>query len=238
MYPHKYAAQHPQRSAFIMASSGQSVSYAEFEMRANRLAHLLRAEGLGHQDHYSIMMENNDRYLEACAAGERTGLYYTCINSFLTADELAYILENSESQILITSLSKLQVAQEAVAQCANVRKVLVVDASTDELPEGFTDYASACHEFPATPLENEFLGTSMLYSSGTTGRPKGIIRPLPEQPPAQALPMYDFLGQLWQYRDDMIYLSPAPLYHSAPQAAVNLTIRQGGTVIIMERFDP
>lgn len=238
MYPHKYAAQHPQRAAFIMAGSGQSVSYAEFEMRANRLAHLLRAEGLGHQDHYSIMMENNDRYLEACAAGERTGLYYTCINSFLTADELAYILENSESQILITSLSKLQVAQEAVAQCANVRKVLVVDTSTSELPEGFTDYASACHEFPATPLANEFLGTSMLYSSGTTGRPKGIIRPLPEQPPAQALPMYDFLGQLWQYRDEMIYLSPAPLYHSAPQAAVNLTIRQGGTVIIMERFDP
>ena len=139
MYPHKYAAQHPPRAAVIMAGSGQSVSYAEFEMRANRLAHLLRAEGLGHQDHYSIMMENNDRYLEACAAGERTGLYYTCINSFLTADELAYILENSESQILITSLSKLQVAQEAVAQCANVRKVLVVDALTDELPEGFTD---------------------------------------------------------------------------------------------------
>ena len=194
MYSYKFAAQHPERAAFVMADSGQSVSYAEFEMRANRLAHFLRSEGLGQQDHYSIMMENNDRYLEACAAGERTGLYYTCVNSFLTADELAYILENSESQILITSMSKLQVAQEAVAQCANVRKVLVVNASTDELPEGFTDYATACREFPATPIEDEFLGTAMLYSSGTTGRPKGIIRPLPEQPPAQALPMYDFWG--------------------------------------------
>ena len=110
MYPHKFATQHPERAAFVMADSGQSVSYAEFEMRANRLAHFLRSEGLGRQDHYSIMMENNDRYLEACAAGERTGLYYTCVNSFLTADELAYILENSESQILITSMSKLQVS--------------------------------------------------------------------------------------------------------------------------------
>jgi long-chain acyl-CoA synthetase len=78
----------------------------------------------------------------------------------------------------------------------------------------------------------------MLYSSGTTGRPKGIVRPLPENPPSQPLPLFDFLQKLWQYREDMIYLSPAPLYHSAPQAAVGLTIRNGGTVVIMEHFDP
>ena len=237
MYPGKYAVAHPDRAAFVMAISGESVTYAEFEARANRLTHLLQNEGLSRQDHYSIMMENNNRYLEACAAGERAGLYYTCINSYLTADELAYILDNSESQILITSMSKLEVATDAVAQSSKVRKVLVVDADANKLPDGFEDYATACQSFPATPIDNERLGTSMLYSSGTTGRPKGIIRPLPEQPPAQALPMYDFLGQLWHYREDMIYLSPAPLYHSAPQAAVNLTIRQGGTVIIMERFD-
>ncbi|NDG94178.1 MAG: acyl-CoA synthetase, partial [Gammaproteobacteria bacterium] len=86
-------------------------------------------------------------------------------------------------------------------------------------------------------IEDEVLGTSMLYSSGTTGRPKGIIRPLPPQAPAEPLPLYSFLLNLWQYREDMIYLSPAPLYHSAPQAAVNLTLRMGGTVVIMERFD-
>ena len=128
------------------------------------------------------MMENNDRYMEACAAGERAGLYYTCVNSYLTADELAYILTNSESQILITSAAKLEVAQEAVAQCAAVRQVLVVDAEGLALPERFEDYASACNSFPETPIADELLGTSMLYSSGTTGRPKGIIRPLPAQP--------------------------------------------------------
>lgn len=238
MYPQKYASMHPQRPAFVMASTGEKVTYAEYEARANRLAHLLRAAGLRHQDHYSIMMENNNRYLEACAAGERSGLYYTCVNSYLTADELAYILTNSESQILITSLAKLEVAQEAVAQCANIKKVLVVGGVDAQLPSPFEDYASACEGFSTQPIADETLGTSMLYSSGTTGRPKGIIRPLPPQPPAEQLPIFDFLGVLWRYREDMIYLSPAPLYHSAPQAAVNLTIRYGGTVVIMERFDP
>ena len=238
MYPNTKANQYPERAAFIMASTGETVTYAAFDARANRLAHLLRSAGLQHQDHYAIMMENNDRYMEACAAGERAGLYYTCVNSYLTADELAYILTNSESQILITSVAKLDVVQEAVAQCPAVKQVLVVGAAGMELPEGFQDYASACSSFPELPITDELLGTSMLYSSGTTGRPKGIIRPLPAQPPAEQLPMFDFLGGLWRYREGMIYLSPAPLYHSAPQAAVNLTIRHGGTVIIMERFDP
>ena len=95
MYPGRHARERADQAAFIMASTGESVSYAEYEARANRLAHLLRARGLGPLDHYAIFMENNNRYLEACAAGERAGLYYTCVNSYLTAPELAYILNNS-----------------------------------------------------------------------------------------------------------------------------------------------
>ena len=114
MYPGKYAAQHPDRPAFIMASTGEAVSYREFEARSNRLAHLLRAQGLKRLDHYAIFMENNNRFLEACSAGYRAGLYFTCINSFLTAEELAYIVNNSESQLLITSKAKLAVAQAAL----------------------------------------------------------------------------------------------------------------------------
>ena len=129
MYPNKDSVNYGERAAFVMASTGETVTYAAFDARANRLAHLLRSAGLQHQDHYAIMMENNDRYMEACAAGERAGLYYTCVNSYLTADELAYILTNSESQILITSVAKLEVVQDAVAQCPAVRQVLVVDAA-------------------------------------------------------------------------------------------------------------
>jgi long-chain acyl-CoA synthetase len=224
-----------------MADTGEAVTYAEFEARCNRLAHLLRDHGLRRLDHYSIFMENNARYLETCGAGERAGLYYTCVNSHLTADELAYILENSESQVLITSRQRLTVASEALDRVPAVRLCLVVDANADAI-EGsggrVRDYVSEVDAFPATPIDDERLGTPMLYSSGTTGRPKGILRPLPEVPPGEPLPLFTFLSGLWRYRDDMVYLSPAPLYHSAPQAAVGLTIRMGGTVIVMERFDP
>ncbi len=244
MYPGKYAAAHPERPAFIMASTGQAVSYAEFEARANRLAHLLRAHGLKRLDHFSIFMENNDRYLECCAAGERTGAYFTCANSYLTADELAYILNNSESQILITSTSRRAVAAKALESCPRIKLALLVQSApgektapvTDTYP--FVDFLEATSAQPSTPIADEALGVAMLYSSGTTGRPKGIVRPLPDAPPTERLPLFDFLLRLWQYREDMIYLSPAPLYHSAPQAAVGLTIRMGGTVVIMEHFDP
>jgi long-chain acyl-CoA synthetase len=237
MYPGKYATQHPERPAFIMAGSGGSVSYREYEARSNRLAHLLRAQGLQRLDHYSVFMENNARFLEACSAGYRAGLYFTCINSFLTAEEMAYIVNNSQSTLLITSRAKLPVATEALKSCPKVRLCLVVDGGT-ELAAPLQDYAQAIAAYPATPIADESLGTSMLYSSGTTGRPKGILRPLPEQPASEPLPLFHFLHKLWQYREDMVYLSPAPLYHSAPSAAVSLGLSTGGTVIVMEHFDP
>jgi long-chain acyl-CoA synthetase len=236
MYPGKHATERASQPAFIMAGSGEAVTYAELEARSNRLAHLLRAHGLKRLDHYAVFMENNSRYLECCTAGERAGLYYTCVNSYLTAEELAYIVNNSASRALITSRAKLDVAAAAIEHCPNVTLLLVADGEGDA--GRFRQLDAATAPFPGTPITDERLGTPMLYSSGTTGRPKGILRPLPENPPSQPLPLFDFLRQLWRYREGMTYLSPAPLYHSAPQAAVSLAIRLGGTVIIMEKFDP
>ena len=217
--------------------SGETVTYRELEARSNRLAHLLRNLGLKRLDHYAIFMENNSRYLETCGAGERSGLYYTCVNSYLTPSELAYIVGNSESRVLFTSVAKLDVAREALKECPKVELCIVVDGPGESDAHRRPARGDG-RDCPSTPIADEYVGTAMLYSSGTTGRPKGILRPLPEQPATQQLPLFDFLLKLWQYREGMIYLSPAPLYHSAPQAAVNLTIKSGGTVIIMEQFDP
>jgi len=236
MYTGKHAHLRPLQPAFIMAGSGEAVTYRELEARCNALAHLFRNRGLKRLDHYAIFMENNSRYLEACGAGERSGLYFTCVNSYLTAGELAYILNNSQSRILITSAAKLDIAREAIGECPKVELCIVADGKGES--DRIVGLAEVTAGLPKTPVPDEFVGTAMLYSSGTTGRPKGILRPLPEQPPVYNLPLFEFLIKLWQYREGMIYLSPAPLYHSAPQAAVNLTIRMGGTVIIMESFDP
>lgn len=242
MYPGLYAQQRASQPAFIMATSGESVSYEQLEQRSNQLAHLLRARGLQRLDHYAVFMENNSRYMEACVAGERSGLYYTCVNAFLTAEELTYILNNSEAGLLITSRERFAVAQKALPACPKVKMCLVVDGgpATQGLAGSavLCDYAAAIAPYPVTPIADEWLGTSMLYSSGTTGQPKGILRPLPPDPPSQPLPLFNFLNKLWQCEEGMIYLSPAPLYHSAPLANVSLVLRNGGTVIIMEHFDP
>ena len=236
MYPGKYAVERADQPAFIMATSGEVVTYAEYEARTNRLAHLLRDQGLQRLDHYSIFMENNSRYLETCGAGERAGLFYTCINSHLTADELAYIVNDSDSRVFITSREKFDVAREIVPSCPRIERWLMVDAPPDAAP--FEDYVAAVSGAPDTPIADERCGAAMLYSSGTTGRPKGIVRTLADVPPSDALALMQFLIGQWRYREGQTYLSPAPLYHSAPQAAVGLTIRVGGTAIIMERFDP
>jgi long-chain acyl-CoA synthetase len=236
MYPGNHTGPKADRPAFIMAQSGKTVTYAELEARTNRLAHFLRNRGLKRLDHYAIFMENNARYLECCGAGERAGLYFTCINSFLTAQELAYIVNNSESKVLIISEEKRAVAIEALRQCPKVEVALVVNGPGDG--NRILNFDDATASMATTPIADEAIGTAMLYSSGTTGQPKGIIRPLPQQPPSQQLPLFDFLQKLWRYREGLVYLSPAPLYHSAPQAAVNLVIRNGGTAIIMENFDP
>jgi len=140
------------------------------------------ALGLKRLDHYSIFMENNARYVECCAAGERAGLYYTCINSFLTPEEATYIVNNSESKVLIFSQEKRSVATDALKNCPNVEVAIIVDAPGDR--ETILNLHDATTGFPSTPIADESLGVAMLYSSGTTGRPKGIVRPLPEVPPS------------------------------------------------------
>ena len=235
MYPGLQARIRPDQPAIVMARSGETITYRELDERSNRLAHLLRAAGLKRGDHYSVFMENHPRFIECSAAGERSGLYCTNINSYLTADELAYILVNSQSKALIASQARREVALAAMAECPGVGLCLIVDGAGGGKRVRNLDEATADH--PSTPIPDESLGAAMLYSSGTTGRPKGVLRPLIDQPPAAPHPLVAALSRLWRFREGQVYLSPAPLYHSAPCVAAAATIRLGGTVVVMEHFD-
>ena len=149
--------------------------------------------------------------------------------------ELAFIVNNSLSKALITSQAKREVALAALADCHRVELCLIVDGPGEG--SRVRNLGEATADCPATPIADETLGAAMLYSSGTTGRPKGVLRPLPDWPPAEPLSLIAARLNLWRFREGQVYLSPAPLYHSAPLAGVGGTIRRGGTVIVMERFD-
>jgi long-chain acyl-CoA synthetase len=236
MYPGEHAKTRWDEPAFIMATSGETVSFAQFDDAANRMAHLYRDQGLRRLDHVAFFFENNLRMLECEGGAERAGLYYTCINSYLSADEVAYIINDSESRVVVTSAAKREVAMQLPALCPNVERWLMADIDAADGP--YESLAEAMAQHPATHIDDEQLGAAMLYSSGTTGRPKGILRPLPEADPAQPLPIMEFVRFMYRFREGLTYLSPAPLYHSAPQASVSAAMRFGGTSVIMERFDP
>jgi len=225
MYPGVHAERHPNQPALIIASSGATLTFAEFEANANRLAHLYRSVGLRRGDHVAMFMENHLRYFETMAAAERSGLYYTCINSFLTAEEVAYILDDCDAKVFITSRAKAEVAVAAASMTPKVKTFLCVDCDVAVGP--FQPYDSAVAEFPPTPIPDEQLGAAMLYSSGTTGRPKGILRALPETHPSEPLPVMQFVIGMFRMREGMAYLSPAPIYHSAPQASVAVRCGSG-----------
>jgi long-chain acyl-CoA synthetase len=235
MYARQHAENHPDKPAIIMATSGETVTFAEFEGRANRVAHLLRAAGLKRGDHIAIFMENSIRMLEVEAGAERTGLYYTLINTYLAPDEVAYIVANSQSRLLVSSMVQRSVAQAAAAKCPALERMLMTGGADG--PAGWESYEAAIAQYPTDPVPDEQLGAAMLYSSGTTGQPKGIQRDLPATAPSEALPVMDFVSALFGFRPGMTYLNPAPLYHSAPAASVSASLRLGATTVVMEHFD-
>ena len=234
MHPYKHAAATPDKPAYIMAGGGETVTFGELERRANQGGRLLRSLGLKRGDAIAVMMDNSPRYLEIMWAAERTGVYTTCISSKLTAAEADYIIRDGDCRVLVMS--------KGTEKCAEALLPLVGDLArfmTDGTAEGYDSWEAARDAQPETALEDASPGQIMLYSSGTTGKPKGVRFRLPDEPYGENVSPLVMLGMgLYGFTPDMVYLSPAPLYHAAPLRWSMAVQQLGGTVIVMERFDP
>lgn len=234
MYPGHWSKTFPDKPAVINAATGDAFSYRQLDDRSNQLAQLLHDMGLRRGDHLAIFMENDIRYFVVVWAALRSGLYLTTVNRYLTTEEAAYIVNNSESQLVVSSAYLKEVAADLPLLCPNVQRWLM----TDDAAPGFDNFDDALDAYPAEPLGDEPAGAFMLYSSGTTGRPKGILRPLPVTKISDdAGPVGALQRSLWGFDENSVYLSPAPLYHSAPIGFTTATQALGGTVVMMPRFD-
>jgi acyl-CoA synthetase (AMP-forming)/AMP-acid ligase II len=235
MYPGEHAESTPDKAAIVMGTSGVVVTFRELDERSTRFARLLREAGLRKGDHIALLMENHPRFMEVAWAALRSGLYVTAINSFLTAPEVAYIVNDCEARAFVTSAAKGAVvsALDGANAIPKVHTRLMLDGAI----AGFDAYEPAIAAFSAERLPDETMGATMLYSSGTTGRPKGVRGPLPAATPTEHQAAR-LLGVLFGFEKEMTYLSPAPLYHAAPLAFSSGALCYGGTVVVMEKFDP
>ena len=220
------------RPAVVLTGSGVQRTWGELDERSIRLANYWNGLGLEVGAHVALFMENVIEFAEVCWAAERSGLYYTPINSHLTSHEVAYILSNSGARAVVTSSRLWPVLRDALVEVERSIDVLCVGGSLDA-----PSYDQALESVDVTPLFTETAGQTMLYSSGTTGVPKGVWRPLSGRHPGDVVGIGLAIQMIWGGSPEMRYLSTAPLYHSAPMSFLLGTHRCGGTVYVMERFD-
>ncbi len=234
LHPSFHARTVPDKIAYRMAGSGAAITYAELDRVSNQGAQLFRSLGLQPQDHIALLVENSPRFMEICWAAQRCGLYYTAISTHLTPGEIGYIVADCGAKVFISTEHLADIAGEAAAMIPTE----VIRYMSGRAADGWRSWDAAIAAMPAAPIADEITGYAMLYSSGTTGQPKGVKRPFLDEKLGTMLPLADLLCRRMCGLDaDSIYLSPAPLYHAAPLLFTGTAAAVGATAIIMERFD-
>src|SRR6202020_433348 len=205
----------PGKPAVIMADGSGLVTYGELEARSRQVTPLLASPGRRAADPAAIMIANRPEYFEIAWGAQRAGTYWTPVNWHLTAEEAAYIVADSGATVLFASPETAEVA----AQMPGVR-VFVTGGDRPDLP-GVTSYEAAIADLSAEPIDPghdgaEVEGSTVFYSSGTTGRPKGIMRAAEFPPFGAGVPLDLVMRLVFGFGPDSVYLCPGPLYHAAP----------------------
>jgi long-chain acyl-CoA synthetase len=225
------AATHGDKPAVIMGGSGETLSFRELEDRSNRIAQLFRSRGLRPGDHVAILLRNQVEVFPVVLGAQRAGLLHTPVNWHLNASEAAYIVQDCGARMMVSAAELEDIAADAARSPLLESRVTVGDVP------GQQSLDDAVADLPLTPIADEVEGGYMWYSSGTTGRPKGILPKLTGAPFGTGNSLDSGLA-VFGFGPDTIYLCPGPLYHAAPLAWSIGTVRNGGTVVVMERFDP
>jgi len=233
MYPGAYAARFPDKPAVVLAGTDRARTYRELEDNSRRLARLLYDAGLRRGDHIAMLTPNDPIAFEVYWAALRSGLYITAVNRHLAPGEVSYIVDDCGARVLIVSAELGAVAEQVVADTPRVELRLAFGGPVT----GHGSYEDALAAASDEPLPDQPRGADMLYSSGTTGRPKGIRRPLPDQQVDDPDGFTQLFGALYGFDGDAVYLSPAPIYHAAPLRFGGMVQALGGTVVLLERFD-
>ena len=225
-----HAGATPDRVAIVMDDGGEAVTYAALEARSNQGAHLFRRLGLVRGDVVALLHENSPRFFEIVWAAQRAGLYYVCISTQLAAPEVEFILSDSGARLLVAG----DAATDAVLAVARAAMPVFRTGAAGPGDRDFIAERAGC---PETPIDDESPGSDMLYSSGTTGRPKGIKPPLPDGPLVATNGLTEVGRTVYGMDADTVFLSPAPLYHAAPLRWCMSVQKLGGTVVVMRKFD-
>ncbi len=230
MHPFRHAAATPDKAAIIVAETGAVTTYGELDAASNRAAQCFRSKGLQAGDAVALFLDNTPDYFALAWGAQRCGLRFVCISTKLTAAEVDYILGDSGAKLLV--------AGAALGAIATMLSATVERYSLGGDLVNFTPWETAVATMPATPIADESAGQGMLYSSGTTGRPKGIVSDTPVDPDiAHVTPLTMLAAGFFGLSADTIYLSTAPLYHAAPLGWTMVVHKLGGTVILMRKFD-
>jgi len=231
--PHiaQYAKETPDRAAVIMTGGSGILTYAELNARSDALAGQLAACGIEAEDHVAILMENRADFLVAAWAAQRAGLYFTPVNWHLTADEVSYIVEDCGARAILSSEARRNVLTAIGTACPGVA-IWLCDRGS---PSGFAPEAGP---MPHAEIYAALEGSSMIYSSGTSGRPKGIKRRITGAAFGQLGAGDQMLRGLYAWDEETVFLNPSPLYHAGPLNFAMSTHRAGGTVVLMRDFEP